>query len=338
MISIRSITPLTTPNGIFSPNDIPATVAGDTLVVLIDWAITGAESGLVTDNATVPDTFIKVVASADDFFGAATEIHYCPSTNGGATSINLHDAAFFNAWVIAIYSDHGPIVLADKGDSSSSPSLVASLLTAPANPGAVQTTFSPDSPMELSTCIASFTDAEGVNAFYAACCAYNDGSGTKIADVSAPWTLEPYVIDPYGYFYNFGAAHLLTSVTPPVAVSPTSLTGAAGFVNEVLQFPNYSGQVRRDQSKTLNITASGNWSVTSDPWLSVTPSSGSGNGSISVALYKLEQNLVETDNGVIRPKSGTYSGSVTVTPASGSPVTIPVSLKVGYGDQIQEFK
>jgi hypothetical protein len=120
---------------------------------------------------------------------------------------------------------------------------------------------------------------------------------------------------------------------PSLSVTPDSLA----YQNHWMQFPNFTGEVRQDQAKILTITSSGDWSITSDPWLKCVPSSGSGNGSISVSLYKVEQNLVETDNGVIRTKSGMFSGSVVVTPSSGDPVTVPVTYQVGYSDQIQEF-
>lgn len=64
------------------------------------------------------------------------------------------------------------------------------------------------------------------------------------------------------------------------------------------------------------------WTATSNvPWLAVTPVSGSTASavSVSVALGTAQVNAL---NG------GTYTGTVTLTPTSGLPVTIPVSLTI----------
>lgn len=80
--------------------------------------------------------------------------------------------------------------------------------------------------------------------------------------------------------------------------------------------------------QTLTVTASGNWTAASSPWLLCQPISGTGNGIVTANL--LDQGLPRDSFG--RVKSGVYTGSVTVTPASGLPATVPVTYAVGYGD------
>ena len=75
-----------------------------------------------------------------------------------------------------------------------------------------------------------------------------------------------------------------------------------------------------DQAQTLNIVSSGAWSITSDNWLQVTPSSGGGNATVTVSLRNLyRSSLPLTTNLPTRIKSGTYSGSVTVSPRQDHP-------------------
>jgi hypothetical protein len=80
------------------------------------------------------------------------------------------------------------------------------------------------------------------------------------------------------------------------------------------------------QTFTLNQTGAGtvNWTATGNqPWLTVTPGSGTGSGSFTVAI---------NNTGGVLPASGTVTGTVTVTaPAAGnSPQTLTITLVV-YG-------
>jgi hypothetical protein len=64
------------------------------------------------------------------------------------------------------------------------------------------------------------------------------------------------------------------------------------------------------------------WTATSSvPWLTVTPASGSTSAaaSVSAALGATQINALD---------GGTYTGTVTLTPTSGVPLTIPVSLNI----------
>ncbi|HVT95096.1 MAG TPA: IPT/TIG domain-containing protein [Bryobacteraceae bacterium] len=88
---------------------------------------------------------------------------------------------------------------------------------------------------------------------------------------------------------------------------------------------SFTGQVGTagPGAQTLRVGGSGNLSFTSSfsstsggPWFSMTPSSGTApaNLTVSVNLGSLA--------------AGAYSGSITITPGSGSPITIPVNLTV----------
>jgi len=134
--------------------------------------------------------------------------------------------------------------------------------------------------------------------------------------------------------YGFFSA----STPPPLSVSPLSLN----FVNEV--FGDQSGHgfsphiggggsAGTDHGQQLSITASGKWSVTSDDWLNVQPSSGSGNANVTANLRNLDKSSLPKDRGG-RVAPGVYSGTITVTPESGSPQSVGVVLTVGYGDTL----
>ena len=70
---------------------------------------------------------------------------------------------------------------------------------------------------------------------------------------------------------------------------------------------------------TLQVTNSGTWSATNDsPWIGVTPASGSGRRTVTIAL----------DPEQLRP--GRHQGSVTVSAAEAAapPVTVPVTFVI----------
>ena len=98
----------------------------------------------------------------------------------------------------------------------------------------------------------------------------------------------------------------LNIAQPPVlAVAPSSLT-FTGAGSQSLAISNTGGG-------TLNWTAAAN-----QAWLTVTPLSGTGAGSVSVTA------------NVTGLAPGTYNGAVTITAtsATGSPATIPVTLNI----------
>ena len=105
----------------------------------------------------------------------------------------------------------------------------------------------------------------------------------------------------------------VTYTIPGVASSAASLSYSLG-----------NTPLPADFTRQLNITGypTQNWSVASNlPWLTPTPSSGSSAGSVQVTAP-----LDQTQVGLMN--NGTYTGSVTLTPTSGDPVTIPVSLTI----------
>jgi hypothetical protein len=82
-------------------------------------------------------------------------------------------------------------------------------------------------------------------------------------------------------------------------------------------------------AQTLTVTASGQWTLSSSvPWLLLSTTSGTGNGTVKVQL--LDTGLPQGYGG--RPKTGTYSGTLTFSESGASPVTINVVYMVGYGD------
>src|SRR5438552_6828899 len=120
-----------------------------------------------------------------------------------------------------------------------------------------------------------------------------------------------------------------------------SVPESLAFVNEV--FGDQSGHgfsphiggggsAGTDHGQQLSITASGNWSVTSDDWLDVQPSSGSGNANVTANLRNLAKSSLPTDRaGRVAP--GVYSGSVVVSDGTNTG-DCTVTLTVGYGDTL----
>jgi hypothetical protein len=99
-----------------------------------------------------------------------------------------------------------------------------------------------------------------------------------------------------------GVASTASALSYSIGNAPTS----ASF-NNTFQVSGYPAQ---------------SWTATSSiPWLTLTPSSGSTASAVSVS-GALDQTRVNAFDG------GTYTGTVTLTPSNGSPITIPVSLTV----------
>jgi hypothetical protein len=199
-----------------------------------------------------------------------------------------------------------------------------------------------------------FTVVEGGN-YYVQC---------DVTAVNSPWTIDSNIIHPSGgvssYSPTAACATFIGTGTQQATFTPGTDPGGFGnyvtnaqtfidaatlsvtpnslaFVNRIFGFSSAIGDgVGQDgtcYSQNLNVTASGAWTVTSDSWLLCTPSSGSGNGTVKVQL--LDNSLPK--DSFLRVQStgaGAYSGTVVITPAIGSPVTVPVSYRVGYGGQL----
>lgn len=99
-----------------------------------------------------------------------------------------------------------------------------------------------------------------------------------------------------------GVASTASSLTYSIGNAPTS----ASF-NSTFQVSGYPAQ---------------SWTATSSvPWLTLTPPSGGTAAAVSVSAA-LDQTQVNAFDG------GTYTGTVTLTPSTGAPITIPVTLTV----------
>ena len=97
-----------------------------------------------------------------------------------------------------------------------------------------------------------------------------------------------------------------------VSVSPTSLSFSAAYggsapATQTLTVSSASGS--SSVSFTAAATSTGNW-------LSVTPASGTTQGTLTVSVNQSSLN------------AGNYSGNITVTPSGGTAVNVPVSLSV----------
>lgn len=151
----------------------------------------------------------------------------------------------------------------------------------------------------------------------------------------------------YGSFTSVNVTVSDFGGCPTISVTPSSLA----YVNTMYSFqPSQgdgtiaNGRIAQDgtcYSQLLNVTASGAWSVTTNvPWLQVTPSSGSGNGTILVTLLSVGfpqdgfGRIKSTTNAKVMPPVSTpYTGAVSVTNGATT-VNIPVSFVVGYGNQL----
>ena len=96
--------------------------------------------------------------------------------------------------------------------------------------------------------------------------------------------------------------------TAPFSVSPTTLTFA--YVQNGSVPAGQSVQVSGSQNFTASVATSGG------NWLSATPTSGSQNATLTVSVNPAGLAI------------GTYNGTITVTPATGSPQTVSVTLTV----------
>ena len=108
----------------------------------------------------------------------------------------------------------------------------------------------------------------------------------------------------------------VTAPSPALTVSPTAVTfsGVQGGPNPA--------------SQSVTVTSNGNWAASSSvPWLTLSPSSGSGNGSIA-ANVTLASAAVGTNQATITVTSGgvTRTAAVTLTVATASLTASPSSL------------
>jgi hypothetical protein len=112
------------------------------------------------------------------------------------------------------------------------------------------------------------------------------------------------------YSRALSAAEVASDMTTPVGAPVTTATPSSlGFNDAVDADPM--------PPKTIDVGGTQAFTVADDaPWLSVTPSSGTAPATLSAKVDK---------SGLA---AGTYTATITITPASGSPVTVPVSLKV----------
>ena len=90
--------------------------------------------------------------------------------------------------------------------------------------------------------------------------------------------------------------------------------------NEFLSVSTSSIQLSGDESKQeLNITANCKWSVTSDVnWISIDPSSGEGNGTITISASLNSSGSNRTGTVIVRNDKLTLEKKVTVT--QGTPI------------------
>ena len=90
--------------------------------------------------------------------------------------------------------------------------------------------------------------------------------------------------------------------------------------NEFLSVSTSSIQLSGDESKLeLNITANCKWSVTSDVnWISIDPSSGEGNGTITISASLNSSGSNRTGTVIVRNDKLTLEKKVTVT--QGTPI------------------
>ncbi|HEY2013246.1 MAG TPA: hypothetical protein VGH38_07070, partial [Bryobacteraceae bacterium] len=125
-----------------------------------------------------------------------------------------------------------------------------------------------------------------------------------------------------------GAAVADSPITIPVTLTITAGTLTASPTSLTFNQP----ATGTPAAQTVTITSSGPsipYSVTaqgvsgSTTWLSVTPSSGTASGASTGSF------TVTADGSKLAPN--TYTGTVTVTPNSGTPVSIPVTLNVPAG-------
>lgn len=143
-------------------------------------------------------------------------------------------------------------------------------------------------------------------------------AGTLTADdktfpvTVANGTLQIDVIGVTGFGILNGIQVLSSTSTAPPPTPTLALSTSA------LSFAGTAG-ASNPSAQTATVTTSAAWTATSNAaWLTVSPASGTGNGSLSIAA-----NLADM-------AAGTYPAAVTVTApgATGSPVTIAVTLVV----------
>ncbi len=150
------------------------------------------------------------------------------------------------------------------------------------------------------------------------------GSGNGVLTVTA--TTGALTAGPYNALITVSATNAtpvsipvtftVTAPSPTLTVNPTAVTfsGVQGGSNPV--------------SQSLTVNANGNWMASSSvPWLTLSPSSGSGNGSIAASVT-LASAVVGPNQATITVTSGgvTRTTVVTLTVAATSLTASPSSL------------
>lgn len=136
-------------------------------------------------------------------------------------------------------------------------------------------------------------------------------------DIGTPTAVRHYVVTAYDFNNNESLESNVATYTPPSASPPPPVLN----VNpSSLSFTVVQGS-GNPPSQTLTVSNAGggtlNWSVTDNAsWLTHTPQSGAGGGSITVN--------VATDSLA----AGTYTATLTVSAAGASSVVVPVTVTV----------
>ena len=120
-----------------------------------------------------------------------------------------------------------------------------------------------------------------------------------------------------------------------VKVTQNEANAAISLDTSTMEFTSSSGE------QTFKITANTSWSVSSDQtWCSVSPSSGSNNGSVTVKVSENTQTSARTATITVKTDAGTRTVSVTQNGASGQ-VSLSVSdmeFAAGSGSKIFSIK
>jgi hypothetical protein len=166
--------------------------------------------------------------------------------------------------------------------------------------------------------------------------AISSTSGTGNGSITATATTGTLIAGTYNALITVNAASAtpvsipvtftVTAPAPTLTLSPTSLTltGVQGGVNP--------------GSQTVTVNANGNWTASSSvPWLTLSPLSGNGNGSITTQVA-LSSAVVGMNNATITVTSGgvtrTISVALTVSAASltASPNSVTYTATQGAAD------
>lgn len=120
-----------------------------------------------------------------------------------------------------------------------------------------------------------------------------------------------------------------------IKVTQNEANAAISLDTSTMEFTSSSGE------QTFKVTANTSWTVSSDQaWCSVSPTSGSNNGSVKVKVSENTQTLARTATITVKTDAGTRTVSVTQSGASGQ-VSLSVSdmeFAAGSGSKIFSIK